>query len=144
MYEHNGLSGQNYNFDMGPHGICHIQPVGYIVPETTRAITQDVDQHVRKRGYPKGLLLDVRYVNDLSIIQLSVLVDTLSEYRLALAVVLPDSVQARLANLLGMTLPNYRSVAYMNSLEGAYSFILASQTSYLPGGSTGPLNPPAH
>lgn len=112
-------------------GIGYIRPCETLAPAMAQAIRGDVQTYIRHTGPLHGLLLDVREFEDLSIVQLSALVDAIGEIGLPLAVVVGDETQHRLANLLLRTLPNQQHIAYMITLEGAYSYLNAR--------STGPL-----
>jgi hypothetical protein len=114
-----------FAFDADDNGICTIWPVGIISSDVASSIARRVVTYISEHGLPTGLLLDVRSNQQLSIVRLSSLVDTLSGMGVPLAVLFGGQEQLLLADLLHNTLTQKDYVAYFTDRDEAYAYLRA-------------------
>ena len=113
-----------FSFEMADNGICTIHPAGKISADLVSAVARQVVLHISEHGLPGGLLLDVRGSEQLSIVRLSSLVDTLSGMGVPLAVLFSERSQQMLADLLHNTLAQKDYIAYFTDPAEAHTYLL--------------------
>jgi hypothetical protein len=116
----------HFVFEAADNGICTIRLDGRISAEFVSAVAQSVMMYIGEHDLPAGLLLDARHNENLSVVRLSSLVDTLSGMGIPLAVVFGGYAQQSLAALLHNTLAQKDYVAYFTDPEAARAYLLAS------------------
>jgi hypothetical protein len=107
-------------------GVFEILARGSFLPELSQIIFRRIKDHVGKHGAPAGILLDIRYSADLSVVRLSHLIDLLTEFKRPVAVLFGSEGQQQLAVLLHNTLSRREQVAYFIQEDEARAFFEAN------------------
>ncbi|MBN1681493.1 MAG: hypothetical protein JW966_14525 [Anaerolineae bacterium] len=103
--------------------MCEIQIRGKLLPELTTSISKHLSTYLVQYGVPGGLLIDVRYCANLSVVRLSALLDTISQPKMPLAVLLATEHDQYVASLLHHTLQHWRQIGFFVKPTTAFHFL---------------------
>jgi len=115
------------SFNVSVEQVCTITFTGEFLPELVFSIAQHTAVEDKRHGPLRGILLDLRRAERISIIRLSGLLDQLSRFDVPIAVVLHAThQQQRLIDLFHQTLAGRDRIAYFADLPEALAHLEAN------------------